>query len=92
MSEYKEYRIKYAIDCRKLTDPKAAHAYLKELFNFPDYYGSNLDALYDCLTELPTCEISLEYPWALQQLGDYAPKLLSVFTDIAAEFKRVELV
>lgn len=28
------------------------HDYLKEVLNFPDYYGKNLDALYDCLTEI----------------------------------------
>ena len=28
------------------------HDYLKEALNFPDYYGKNLDALYDCLTEI----------------------------------------
>ena len=28
------------------------HNYLKEVLNFPDYYGKNLDALYDCLTEI----------------------------------------
>ena len=31
---------------------KEGHDYLKEVFNFPDYYGKNLDALYDCLTEI----------------------------------------
>ena len=24
------------------------HAYLQDVFHFPDYYGKNLDALYDC--------------------------------------------
>ncbi|MDO5708379.1 MAG: barstar family protein [Andreesenia angusta] len=28
------------------------HEYLKKKFNFPEYYGKNLDALYDCLTSL----------------------------------------
>ena len=42
----------YVIDCRRLADAAAAHAYLKELFSFPEYYGANLDALYDCLTEV----------------------------------------
>ena len=34
---------------------KEGHDYLKEALNFPDYYGKNLDALYDCL-----CEIGIE--------------------------------
>lgn len=28
------------------------HGILKTAFDFPDYYGENLDALYDCLTDL----------------------------------------
>ena len=31
---------------------KDGHNYLKEMLNFPDYYGKNLDALYDCLTDI----------------------------------------
>lgn len=31
---------------------KYSHEYLKEKLRFPDYYGKNLDALYDCLTDI----------------------------------------
>lgn len=34
------------------------HDYLMEALNLPDYYGKNLDALYDCLCEIE-CEIEL---------------------------------
>ena len=27
----------------------ALHQYFKDVFNLPDYYGNNLDALWDCL-------------------------------------------
>ena len=37
---------------------KEGHDYLMEALNFPDYYGKNLDALYDCLCEMD-CEIEL---------------------------------
>ena len=31
---------------------KSGHDYLAEALNLPDYYGKNLDALYDCLCEI----------------------------------------
>lgn len=41
----------YELDGRALSEKEAAHRYLKEQLGFPDYYGMNLDALYDLLTE-----------------------------------------
>lgn len=37
---------------------KEGHDYLKKALNLPEYYGKNLDALYDCLGEI-TGEIEL---------------------------------
>jgi len=37
---------------------KEGHEYLKKALNLPDHYGKNLDALYDCLTEMK-CEIEI---------------------------------
>ena len=36
---------------------ETAHTYLKEILHLPDYYGRNLDALYDCLCEIITLSL-----------------------------------
>ncbi len=71
----------FTIDCRQFTDSRQAHGYLKNVFSFPGYYGNNLDALYDCLTELPPCTVRMERPWELARLGDWAVSMLRVFCD-----------
>lgn len=49
--------MKVVLDAKEMLEKEAAHAYLQEKLNFPEYYGGNLDALYDCLTELNDIEI-----------------------------------
>ena len=58
-----------------------AHRHMKRRLSFPDYYGNNLDALYDCLSELGPTQVTLTHAAYLKKkLGDaYAAKLLSVF-------------
>ena len=41
----------YELDGTCLRGREAAHAYLQEMLGFPAWYGKNLDALYDLLTE-----------------------------------------
>lgn len=74
---------KIVIDCDKLQQKEQAHLYLVELFNFPDYYGRNLDALFDCLTELGKCTIVLEGENALHQADGYGTKVLKVLEEAA---------
>lgn len=40
------------LDFTEITSLQKLHAYLKNAFNFPDWYGNNFDALYDLLTEI----------------------------------------
>ena len=39
------------LDALCLTEKKEAHLYLQKQFSFPEYYGNNLDSLFDCLTD-----------------------------------------
>ena len=40
------------IDCSAIQTPRQLHNALAEALEFPQWYGSNLDALHDCLTGL----------------------------------------
>lgn len=64
------------LDGNVLADAAKMHEYLKETFEFPSYYGMNLDALYDCLTDLENVEISITLP---SEDGAIFQKVLRVF-------------
>lgn len=40
---------KIELDLRCIHTPAAAHIYMQYMLNLPEYYGRNLDALYDVL-------------------------------------------
>ena len=71
------------IDCAALSDKAAAHAYLAKALALPEWYGGNLDALYDCLTELGPCRIVLSGAAELRRSGGYGAKILAVLEDAA---------
>lgn len=75
------------LDGREMRDRSATHDYLKAVLNFPDYYGRNLDALYDLLTECgEERTIVLSHKSEMeQQLSHYAVALLDAFQDAAEE-------
>ena len=72
------------LDGSLFTDQKTAHRLISQALSFPDYYGANLDALYDCLTELGKTEINL-FSCAMirRNLNAYGEKMLTVFQDAA---------
>ena len=77
------------LDAAMLRERLPAHDYLKEALALPDYYGRNLDALYDCLTELDETEIQFVN---LDAAGDsYFSRVLSVFQEAREENPRLHL-
>ena len=73
------------LDFSKIRSMYNLHAYLKDAFNLPDYYGFNMDALWDCLQ----CSFEDETTIILKGLDllpedmQYAvPVLISVFEDL----------
>lgn len=40
------------VNCAAIQNLQELHALLKKELSFPDWYGSNLDALHDCLTAI----------------------------------------
>ena len=74
---------KVILDCEKLTERKKAHQYLAQMLDFPDYYGKNLDALFDCLSELGECTIVLEGEAVLRQTIGYGVKIIRVLEEAA---------
>lgn len=64
--------------CTGLETRQQLHAALAEALRFPDWYGNNLDALYDCLTDLRNIHLILEN-W--QALPDWKAAFQAVFQD-----------
>lgn len=71
------------LDGALMTDRAALHDLLAEKFAFPDYYGRNLDALYDMLSANPE-QINvtvIHTEQLLEHLGRYGNSFLLTLQD-----------
>ena len=71
--------------------PEKAHDDLAKALSFPEYYGRNLDALHDCLTELADTQLVIEDCAEAGEKMEKWPGFLAVFMDSAAENPRLDI-
>ncbi|MBR0130059.1 MAG: barstar family protein [Firmicutes bacterium] len=80
--------MKYVLmDLKRLDSMKNVHAFLEKELEFPEYYGHNLDALYDCLTDIdaPVTIILMNVPENSDALEGRLEGLLNVFESASTE-------
>ena len=74
------------IDAKNIATVAALQRYIQYLFDFPEHYGRNLDALYDMLSTLDrqTRVVLTGGAEASADLAAYLPRLAQVLGDAAA--------
>ncbi|QUG80399.1 barstar family protein [Bacillus subtilis] len=81
---------KIMIDGRDFENIEVLHDVLKDKLDFPDYYGRNLDALWDCLTgwvDLPLTLVLINFEFSKKFLGSYADDVLEVLLEAQEELE-----
>ena len=68
------------------------HEYFKEVFNLPDYYGHNMDALWDCLDcsfEFPTTIVLKNIEKIPSEMNEATKIMLELFEDLQRDNEKV---
>lgn len=85
---------KIILDAEKMRARQKLHQYLQQALQLPDYYGGNLDALYDCLTEAaePRVLVIASKVQDDAYLGAYGAQLLQVLQDAAEANEKLQVI
>ena len=68
------------------------HEYFKEVFNLPDYYGHNMDALWDCLDcsfEFPTTIVLKNIEKIPSEMNEATEIMLELFEYLQRDNEKV---
>ena len=76
------------LDGKDMTSREKAYCVIEKSMGFPEWFGHNLDALADCLGEIPadTAIVFVNTDILIDNLGNYANKLLNCFRQLSEEF------
>lgn len=81
------------IDCLKISDKEELHKVFAEKLSFPEWYGGNLDALFDCLTGIfEETSITIESFSVLEKnLGNYAAAFKKVMLKADEDNEKIHI-
>lgn len=79
--------IEAILDGKEIHDRKQLHETLATALHFPEWYGGNLDALYDCLTDIQeeTVIRLVNLEELDDHLGDYTERFFRVLSRAEAD-------
>lgn len=80
------------LDGNEMKTREITHEYIKEKLSLPEYYGGNLDALWDILTSWDR-ETQIELinkEKLLDNLKEYGKSLIEVFQDVEIENTKID--
>ena len=72
----------------KLETKEAMHDYLAKMLHLPEYYGRNLDALHDCLTDIGEETELILLNW---DAFDHTKRVMNVIVDAARENSNLKI-
>ena len=80
------YKNLYTLDFRNVQYYSEVHTIIKESLDFPDYYGRNWDAFWDCLTDMVGRPIHIEI-LGLDVVERKFPSSISIMMETFNEIK-----
>jgi ribonuclease inhibitor len=87
--------MKIVIESKEIQTINDFHIIIKEKLNLPDYYGQNLDALWDCFTgyiDLPIQIEIIDHKNLLLKLGETGEKLFKFLRKAEIEIDGFKIV
>ncbi len=82
-----QYKDIYTLDFRNVKYYTHMHLVIKESLDFPDYYGENWDAFWDCLTDMIGDKIHIEILGLDIIERKFGQSTVNIFIDILRELK-----
>lgn len=75
----------------------ALHSEIKDKLSLPDWYGKNLDALWDSLTGIIETPVEIKISFkpqtkSAQAMKPYVNQIVKVFRDAQTEYNEIKLI